>query len=160
MEPDKELSLRMDRHQIYVGRQWQYFAAFLVLQGFLLNAAKDLLNTDASIFSALAIASIITTVVFHHMILWTKIRIHRNVRVINELAGQEFIELPSSSKAQGITFWLSLSMLSFTLCWLILLYSVSGWLHAIAGIGAVALLLALSAYSSNSLLEKLANNAN
>lgn len=116
------LKQRLENHREYISRQWQYYAAFILLNGLLINAVKDLSKTDTLMVRALGIAFVITSAVFFHLISWTKFRIHRNAARINELAKQDLIEVPKAH--ESITLWLLVSIISFTLCWLIWLFSI------------------------------------
>jgi hypothetical protein len=118
------LKQRSDNHREYVSRQWQYYATFILLNGLLINAVKDLGAINALLVTALGLAFVTTSAVFFHLINWTKMRIHRNAVRINELTGQSLIEIPEWH--EGIAPWLLFSILVFTICWLIWLFR-SGW---------------------------------
>lgn len=136
--------IRIERHQAYVKRQWEYFLAFLLLQGLLLNAVKDLINIHTGLFIMIATSSILTVIVFNHLVFWVKIRIHRNAKMINRDLKEEFIELPKIFEFQGITLWLSISMLSYMGCWLVAIYEVIGKEYTIILFIIIVLLLVLS----------------
>jgi len=133
--PDKEnnhsveleiLKHRLENHRQYVSRQWQYYATFVLLNGLALNAVKEQ-YAASSVARTLAIAFAITSAVFFYLVRWTDMRIQRNAVKINELArklaSQDLIELPG--KFEGITIWVLVSIVAFTVCWLIWLLSVS-----------------------------------
>jgi hypothetical protein len=129
--PSEMLKQRFDNHREYVSRQWQYYATFILLNGLLINAVKDLGATDALLVTALGLAFVTTSAVFFHLINWTKMRIHRNAVRINELTRQSLIETPKWH--EGIAPWLLFSILVFTICWLIWL-SRSGWVALLLGV--------------------------
>lgn len=116
MESPEIFNQRMESHRAFVSRQWQYFAAYLLLNGFLLNAAKDLIEAESALLFALTLASIITSGVFFHLIGWTRMKIFRNAWKIEVIAGREVIELPG--RMEGITPWLQIAVVSFTACWI------------------------------------------
>jgi hypothetical protein len=125
------LKQRFDNHREYVSRQWQYYATFILLNGLLINAVKDLGAIDPLLVTALGLAFVTTSAVFFHLINWTKMRIHRNAVKINGLAGQSLIEIPKWH--EGIAPWLLFSILIFTICWLIWLFR-SGWVALLLGV--------------------------
>lgn len=116
------LKQRLENHREYISRQWQYYAAFILLNGLLINGVRDLSKTDTLTVRALGIAFVMTSAVFFHLISWTKMRIHRNASRINELAKENIIEVPKAR--ESITLWLLVSIVAFTLCWLIWLFSI------------------------------------
>jgi hypothetical protein len=123
------LKQRLTSHREYISRQWQYYAAFILLNGLLINAVKDLASTSVLLVTALGLAFITTSAVFFHLINWTQMRIHRNAIRVNQLAAslqvkglaQDLIEIPRWH--EGITPWLLFSILVFTACWLVWLYN-------------------------------------
>lgn len=125
------LKHRSDNHREYVSRQWQYYATFILLNGLLINAVKDLGAINALLVTALGLAFVTTSAVFFHLINWTKMRIHRNAIRINELTEQSLIEIPKWH--EGIAPWLLFSILIFTICWLIWLFR-SGWVALLLGV--------------------------
>jgi hypothetical protein len=125
------LTHRLKNHREYVTRQWQYFASFILLNGLLINAIKDLGAANPLLVTVLGLAFITASAVFFHLINWTDMRIHRNAKCVNQLAGQDLIELPGPT--EGITTWLLFSIVIFALCWVIWLYQI-GPLSTLLGI--------------------------
>jgi hypothetical protein len=116
------LKERLENHRGYVSRQWQYFATFILLNGLLVNAFKELGASNQSLLLGLCIASILTSAVFFHLINWTYMRIYRNAGKIAEIAGEPIVEMPNFW--EGITPWLLLSIIAFSGGWIAWLYQV------------------------------------
>lgn len=125
------LTQRLQSHREYISRQWQYYAAFLLLNGLVVNAIKELGTATPVLVIALGIATVATSGVFFHLVNWANMRIFRNAVKINELAGQALIEIPKAN--EGITPWLLFSIMTFTLCWLVWLFQV-GFLASLLGL--------------------------
>lgn len=125
-----EFSQRMENHRAYVNRQWQYFAAYLIFNGFILNVVKELYDKSQELSSLLVLSSIIISGVSFHLIHWTKMRIYRNAVHINNLSQRVIFELPR--KTRGISFMLELAVLSLAGCWLYWTYT-SGWIYTLIG---------------------------
>jgi hypothetical protein len=121
------LKQRLENHREYVSRQWQYYATFILLNGLIINAVKDLSITASLAVRVLAMAFVISSGVFFYLVRWTNMRIQRNAAKTNELAQklatQNLIEIPRTS--EGITPWMLVSIVAFTVCWLIWLFSFS-----------------------------------
>jgi hypothetical protein len=139
------LKQRFENHRQYVSRQWQYFAAFILLNGLLVSAVKDLDKLNASAVKALGLAFVTTSAVFFHLILWTNLRIHRNAARITELAAQDLIEIPKGH--EGITPWLLVSVFAFTVCWLVWLFAIS-WTVSLVGSLLFILIVGMSVRAS------------
>jgi hypothetical protein len=133
------LKERLENHRGYVSRQWQYFATFILLNGLLVNAFKELGNSNQSLLLGLCIASILTSAVFFHLINWTYMRIYRNARKITETAGESIVEMPNFW--EGITPWLLLSIIAFSGGWIAWLYQVD---FSTFVIGTVAFLMLIA----------------
>ena len=116
------LKQRLENHRGYVSRQWQYFGTFILLNGLLVNAFKELGTSNQSPLLGLCVASILTSAVFFHLIDWTHMRIYRNAKRIAEIAGEPIVEMPNFFG--GITPWLLLSVLAFSGGWITWLYQV------------------------------------
>jgi len=121
------LKQRLESHREYVSRQWQYYATFILLNGLIINAIKDLSTTASLTVRVLAMAFLISSGVFFSLVRWTNMRIERNAARTNELARklkqQNLIEIPGAFN--GITPLVLVSIVAFTVCWLIWLFGVS-----------------------------------
>ncbi len=135
------LKQRLENHRDYVSRQWQYFATFILLNGLLVNAFKELGPNNQNLLTGLCIASILTSAVFFHLINWTYARISRNAEKIAEVAGEPIVEMPRFF--EGITPWLQFSILTFSTGWIMWLYQVN-FVMFIIGVALFFLLLGIS----------------
>jgi hypothetical protein len=119
--PDEILRQRLENHRSYVARQWQYFAVYLLLNALSLPASGGDGPRDATRAAVFALAFLITSAVFFHLIRWTRMHIHRNAERANEAAGQTLIELPPPGR-DGIAHWFQLAVVAFAVCWWVSLY--------------------------------------
>lgn len=145
------LKQRLENHRGYIARQWHYYAAFILLNGLLINAVKDLAPINALLLIALGLAFVTTSAVFFHLINWTQMRIHRNAIRINELTDQNLIEIPNPY--EGVTPWLLFSILVFTVCWLIWLF-LNGLVASLLGILLFTFIVGNSLWSTRKWLRK------
>jgi FtsH-binding integral membrane protein len=124
---DVRFEQRFEYHHHLEARQWQYFAAFLLLNSVLLNAFKDIQAAEPRFRIALPVSVIVAVAVFMRLIGRTRRRMRANDVALNKLAGERILDPgePRTINVAGITFWLYVAMLAITSPWLILLYTTS-----------------------------------
>lgn len=147
-QDEQFISERITNHREYISRQWQYFAAFILLNGILLNAIKELSKEEDRVFLlVVSVASVITAGVFLHLVNWTRMRIYRNAHYLHSVVGRRIIEVPT--KFEGIAPALLVSITAFTAAWIVRIYQMT---PTVARITAAAY-IAIAVYSFASTLR-------
>ena len=134
MEFDKEILIkRFDYHFNLNSRHWQYFAAFILLNGFLLNAWEKAFKYSTLFASLYCSVSIWSAIVFLRLISRTRKRIQINTHEINMIVGKKFFGVPEKSEFHfsGITIWLYSAIIAMSSVWLYLLFGINPFLFAI-----------------------------
>ncbi len=106
------LPVLLEHHRFYVNRNWQFFAALLVVDSVVLNAFDGLART-ALLGAGVSLSSLALIGVFYHLINWTDMRIDHNVARINRIQGFELVP-PPIHRLEGLVQWMKVGL--FVLC--------------------------------------------
>lgn len=131
MEFDKELlTKRFDYHFNLDSRRWQYFAAFLILNGLLMNAWDKALQYSTTFAATYCSASIWAAIVFLRLISRIRHRIQANTHAINMIVKERIFGVPEQSglHLSGITIWLYSTIVAMSVVWLYFLYTLNLYL--------------------------------
>jgi hypothetical protein len=106
------LPVLLEHHRFYINRNWQFFAALLVVDSVVLNAFDGLVRTPL-LGAGVSLSSLALIGVFYHLINWTDLRIDLNVARINRIQSFELVP-PPRHFLEGLIYWMKFGL--FVLC--------------------------------------------
>lgn len=117
---------RFEYHRNLADRRWQYFAAFVALDGLLLSSWKDISPMPVALRLAVLGGSLLLSCAFLSLVDRARRRIRINAAKLNALAGEEMLDVggrwPSPT---GISFWLLAATIGLSVPWFLLLFEQS-----------------------------------
>jgi uncharacterized membrane protein YciS (DUF1049 family) len=114
-------------HRHLVGRRWQYFTAFLLLNGLMLNAWAQSTSLSKLFRATFCIGNIFVGMVFLRLIARVRRRIRLNAQRTNDIAGMDFFEVGRVGNVawDGVTIWLYIAVTLVSAMWSIALLEIS-----------------------------------
>jgi|CXWL01.1.fsa_nt_gi hypothetical protein len=102
------LGILLEQHRHYINRNWQYFAAILLIDSVVFNSYGDLKDSPRLV-ATVSLSATAFVGIFYHLINWTDMRIDRNALRVNKLAEAVLVESPQGA-FEGLIPWMKIGV--------------------------------------------------